>query len=357
MPQVQPWKAPSVEFLEYSDNGTHVHAAADLLYAYEWEWTPPWPTISQYPSAPWEQELSDPRDLGWPDNPAWLPNTAYAIGDIVNEVGDLYIATAAGTSGAGGVTAPCLYQGKVVHQRHRPKTHRLEYKVFSMYLDLDELPSLDRSLRLFGYNRRSLFSFLDRDHGTGDGGDLKRHVLCHLREAGIAGADGPIHLLCYPRVLGYVFNPLSVFYCYDKGERLRAIIYEVNNTHGERHSYVVPVDPGEARIRHCCDKVFFVSPFLPMDCRYRFHINRPEERLRLFIHETHQGQPILDAWFTGERKVLTDRTLAAIAVTIPLLTFKIMLGIHWEALKLWRKGLPIFGHQSAPKYDVSYIEK
>jgi len=256
------------------------------------------------------------------------------------------------------VTASCLYLGKVVHQRHRPKKHRLEYKVFSVLLDLDELPELDRSLRSFGYNRRALFSFLDSDHGAGDGSDLKRHVLGLLRDAGVASdADGPIRLLCYPRVLGYVFNPLSVFYCYDEAEHLRAIVYEVNNTHGERHSYVVPVTQEQLSIRHSCDKVFFVSPFLPMDCRYRFHINQPDEQLRLFIHETHQGLPILDAWFTGRRETLSDRTLLKTALRIPLLTFKVIVGIHWEAVKLWRKGLPIFKHPAAPKYGVSVIEK
>lgn len=250
-----------------------------------------------------------------------------------------------------------LYVGKVVHQRHRPRTHRLEYKVFSLLLDLDELGELDRSLRLFGHNRRALFSLLDRDHGTGDGGDLKRHVRGHLRDAGITDADGPIRLLCYPRVLGHVFNPLSVFYCHDRDGHLKAVVYEVNNTHGERHSYVIPVTADRTSIRHACDKVFFVSPFLPMDCRYRFHITQPGRCVRLFIHETHQGLPILDAWFTGRREPLTDRTLLRAALRIPFLSLKVIWGIHWEALKLWRKGLSVFGHPPAPRYGVSYIDK
>lgn len=254
------------------------------------------------------------------------------------------------------MTASALYIGKVVHQRHRPKTHRLAYRVFSLLLDLDELDELDRSLRLFGHNRWALFSLLDRDHGAGDGGDLKHYIQEHLSNAGITDADGPIRLLCYPRVLRYVFNPLSVFYCHDRDERLKAVVYEVSNTHGERHSYVIPVSADRPPIRHACDKVFFVSPFIPMDCRYRFHINKPEKRLHLFIHETHQGLPILDAWFTGRREALTDGTLLQSALSIPLLTLKILIGIHWEALKLWRKGLPIFSHPPAPKYGVSYIE-
>ena len=254
------------------------------------------------------------------------------------------------------MTHSALYGGKVVHQRHRPKTHRLEYKVFSLLLDLDELPKLDESLRLFGHNRRALFSLLDRDHGTGDGSDLRNHIREHLGDAGITGADGPIRLLCYPRVLGYVFNPLSVFYCYDKNDQLKAVVYEVNNTHGERHSYVIPIAADSRPVRHSCDKVLFVSPFMPMDCSYRFHINRPEQRLHLFIHETQQGIPILDAWFTGRREPLTDRTLLRSALKIPLLSLKIIIGIHWEAAKLWSKGLPIFRHPPAPKYGVSYVK-
>jgi len=250
-----------------------------------------------------------------------------------------------------------LYLGKVVHQRHRPKTHRLEYRVFSFYLDLDELEQLNRGLRLFGHNRAALFSLLDRDHGSGSGGDLKAHVREHLRAAGITGADGPIRLLCYPRVLGYVFNPLSVFYCHDREQRLKAVIYEVNNTHGERHSYVIPVSEDQTPIRHACDKVFFVSPFMPMDCRYRFHINRPGRDLQLFIHETHQGQPLLDAWFTGKRQTLDDRTLLRVALRIPFLTLKVLFGIHWEAWKLWRKGVPFFRHPATPKYAASHIDE
>ena len=255
------------------------------------------------------------------------------------------------------MSGSALYMGKVVHQLHRPRTHRLEYRVYSLLLDLDELAFLDRSLRLFGHNRFALLSLLDRDHGKGDGGNLIQQVRELLEQAGIGDADGPIRLLCYPRILGHVFNPLSVFYCHDRDGRLRAVIYEVNNTHGERHSYVMAVTGDQEPIRHACDKVFFVSPFLPMDCRYRFHLNRPGEQLRLFIHETHEDESILDAWFTGQRRGLSDRNLLLAALQIPLLTLKVVLGIHWEALKLWRKGLNIFKHPSTPKYGVSIVKQ
>lgn len=248
-----------------------------------------------------------------------------------------------------------LYVGKVVHQRHTAPNHRLEYRVFSLLIDLDECESLDRSLRLFSYNRFGLFSLLDRDHGLGDGSDLRAYVRGRLADAGIEDAGASIRLLCYPRVLGYVFNPLSVFYCYGKDGSLRAVIYEVGNTFGERHSYIIPVEPSGRMMRHACDKVFYVSPFLPMDCRYRFHINAPDEQLRLFIHETRDGEPVLDAWFNGERRALDERGLIRVAFSIPLLTLKVIAGIHWEAFWLWRKGARFHKHPPTPKHGVTII--
>jgi DUF1365 family protein len=248
-----------------------------------------------------------------------------------------------------------LYVGKVGHQRHGPRRHRLDYRVFSMLMDLDELPELDRRLRLFGHNRLALLSLYDRDHGPGDGSALAPYVRGLLAQAGIGDADGSIRLLCYPRLLGYVFNPLSVYYCYRKDGRLRALIYEVNNTFGERHSYLIPVDDDSGVIRQSCEKTMYVSPFLPMDCTYHFRVRRPGDRLSLAIHETQGGQPILDAWFTGEQRPLTDASLLKATLSIPLMTFKVVVGIHWEAFKLWRKGVPLFRHDPAPRRAISVI--
>ncbi len=251
----------------------------------------------------------------------------------------------------------CLYTGTVAHVRHQPKAHRLQYRVFALWLDLDELDSLDKRLRLFSHNRPALFSLHDKDHGERSG-CLKAHVSKLLMQHGIGDPGGPVRLMCYPRVMGYVFNPLSVYYCYDRDEQLKAVIYEVNNTHGERHAYVIPVtDHHGRRIRQSCDKVFFVSPFMPPDCRYRFHLNRPDEQLQLFIHETHRDRPILDAWFNGRRQEINDAALLKAAISIPWLSLKVILGIHWEALKLLLKGLPIYRHPDTPSYSVSYIDE
>jgi len=255
------------------------------------------------------------------------------------------------------MSASALYIGSVGHQRHGSRPHRLTYRVFSMLIDLDEMPALDAGLRLFAHNRGGLFSLLDRDHGQGDGRDLKSYVREQLAAAGIQDVDGPVRLLCYPRILGYVFNPLSTYYCFRRDGSVGAMMYEVSNTHGERHCYLIPVDDQKCLIRQTCRKEFFVSPFLPMDCEYHFRVRPPGERVSVVIHQTRDDDPLLDAWFTGRRIPLTDANLLRVAVQMPLMTLKVIFGIHWEAFKLWRKGLPLFRHQAAPARAVTLLPK
>ena len=235
----------------------------------------------------------------------------------------------------------CLYHARVMHKRLRPFVHRFDYRVFTLLLDIDELPDLDRRLRGFSYNRANLLSFWDRDHGPRDGTPLRPWIEGHLARAGIDIAGGPVRLLCFPRLLGYVFNPLSIWFCNHPTQGLQAILYEVRNTFGESHSYLIPVaaDQRDGRpIVQACDKRFYVSPFIEMESDYRFRLREPDERLSVLIRQAVREGEILLATMTGRRVPLTATSLLRAAIAFPLMTQKVIVAIHWQALRLWLKG-------------------
>lgn len=235
----------------------------------------------------------------------------------------------------------CIYDGIVSHERFRPFSHRFEYAVFSVFLDIDALPDTAGRLKLFTYNGNGLFAFFDRDHGPRDGSPLRPWVERELRDNGISTTPARIFIHCFPRFLGYVFNPLSIYFCYDLENRLQAVVYEVKNTFGDQHCYVFATDipPGQHMIPdHGTNKGFYVSPFIEMACRYDFRMRLPGKKFALRIHQTAEGEDMLLAIQHGRRRVLSDRMLARMMVKIPFLTLKVIAGIHWEALKLWLKG-------------------
>ncbi|MBI1245238.1 MAG: DUF1365 family protein [Alphaproteobacteria bacterium] len=237
--------------------------------------------------------------------------------------------------------ATSLYFGNVMHARLRPFRHRFVYGVFSILVDLDELPELDRRSRLFGYNRARLFSFHDEDHGARDGSPAAAWVRARLAAAGLAGAGERIFALCFPRVLGSVFNPLTVYFAYAADGRLGAMLYEVKNTFGEQHGYLIPVASGRtagAPVVQRAAKRFHVSPFIGMAAIYRFRVDEPEDRLAILIREDTPEGELLVASQTGRRRPWSDRTLLQAFFRYPLLTAKIVGAIHWEALRLWLKG-------------------
>lgn len=249
-----------------------------------------------------------------------------------------------------------LYIGEVMHHRLRPRPHRFVYRTFSLLVDLDELPALDRRLRLFAYNRPGLFSFRDRDHGAADGSAPRAWVEAALAKAGLAGASARIELLCFPRILGYAFNPLSLYFCRRSDGVLGAVIYAVRNTFGERHAYLIAVDPAEAAagpVRQSCAKAFYVSPFVPMEAGYRFRLTPPGDRFALAIRESDAEGDLLVATQTARRVPLTDGTLARALVSHPLMALKVIGGIHWEALRLWLKGTALQPRPEAPPPAVS----
>jgi uncharacterized protein len=233
-----------------------------------------------------------------------------------------------------------LFVGRVVHERLQPARHRLSYRVFMGLFDLDELTELDACCRGFGYNRRALISFYDRDHGDGTGAPLRSQIEAKLVDAGFTDcAGGPIQLLAMPRVLGYVFNPLSVYFCHAPGGELRAVVHEVNNTFGGRHFYVLPADAETGDlVRQSCEKRFRVSPFLPDEgLRYQFSIRPPGDTVKVAIAVQRAGQALMTASFKGVRRPFTAAGLAKAWLTHPLLTYEVIAGIHWEALLIWLK--------------------
>lgn len=236
-----------------------------------------------------------------------------------------------------------LYAGGVVHQRLRPRRHRLERKVFWLLLDLSELDGLDLGLRWFSRNRWNLFSFLDRDHGDGSDRPLRAQVEARLAAIGVDLAGGAIRLLTMPRVLGYVFNPISVYYCHAADGRLAALSYEVTSTFGERRWYDLAVasDGADSVFRQTCAKTLYVSPFMEMEMRYRFRGGAPGERVGLTVGCDDARGPMLIASLWGDRRPLTDRVLARAALAFPLMTLNVVASIHWEALRLWLKGVPV----------------
>lgn len=252
-----------------------------------------------------------------------------------------------------------LYTGKVTHRRFRPREHRLDYRVFWCLLDLDEIDRLDGSLRLFARNRFSLFSFHDRDHGAGTREPLRAQVEAHLARAGIDLEGGPIRLLSMPRVLGYVFNPISVYFCHRPSGAIAAIIYEVTNTFGERHSYLIPVDPETASqrvaIRQSARKELYVSPFIDMDITYDFRVLEPDETVSLVVRGSDAEGLVISASMVGTRSELTDGAVFRAAATHPLLTLKVVGGIHFEALKLWLKGVRLTPRPAPPEWPVTIV--
>lgn len=237
-----------------------------------------------------------------------------------------------------------LYLGHVAHQR--PGKHKLRYSVFMLSIDLEELNALDSRLRLFSHNRFNLLSLHDCDHAGQRRAPIRPQIEEKLRAAGIGGDYGRIVLLTMPRLFNYVFNPISVYFCYDLQGRVTALVHEVSNTFGERHFYVLPPDPaGGANIAQSCDKAFFVSPFLEGGLHYEFRIIPPDETAGVSIVVRRGADVALTASFSGRRRPLSDLTLLRAWAGNPLMTFKVIAGIHWEALQMWLKGVRFIGRR------------
>ncbi|RYG11149.1 MAG: DUF1365 domain-containing protein, partial [Caulobacteraceae bacterium] len=238
------------------------------------------------------------------------------------------------------------YSGTVFHRRLKPRAHSLKYRIFMLLIDLDEAEGLTRRLRWLRSGRFGLMSFREKDFGDRSDMPLKAQIGLRLAEANLAGG-GPIRLLTMPRILGYGFNPLSVFFCHARNGQLSAILYEVSNTFGQRHAYLMPVAESDGPVRQAVDKAFHVSPFMDMDLLYRFSVAPPVgaegESTTVNIAVDDAEGPLLLTGFTGQRQSMTDANLLKAWFGHPLLTLKVIAGIHWEAVKLMLKGLRLRG--------------
>ena len=232
-----------------------------------------------------------------------------------------------------------IYTGNVVHKRFKPKIHYFKYKVFSLLIDLSEINLLDQNLKIFSYNKFNIVSFYDKDHGARNGSSIKDWVISNLKKNKIDTENIQIKLLCYPRIFGYVFNPLSVFYIYDRSSNLISILYEVKNTFGEQHTYVFKTEINHNLIQHTCKKKFHVSPFIEMDCTYFFRLLKPGNKISVIIDQNDNNGKILYASQDGVRSEINNINFIKSYLKHPLMTFKIIFAIHYEAFKLWSKGI------------------
>jgi hypothetical protein len=245
-----------------------------------------------------------------------------------------------------------LYIGRTTHARFKPRPHKFRYSVFQILVDVDRMGEAFAGLRTLGLGRFGLFSFASRDHGARDNQPLRAWVEAKLADAKVPATAARIKLLCFPRVLGFVFNPISIFFVYDADERLEVVIYEVNNTFGQTHAYVTPAT-GQGDERQEAEKVFFVSPFYGVEGGYRFRLSPPTDSFDLVICKHQAGKTDFVATLNAERRDLTDAALMRLFFGMPLMTLGVVVAIHWEALRLWFKGAHFYHRPPGPRAGVS----
>lgn len=248
-----------------------------------------------------------------------------------------------------------IYRGEVVHKRLHPVEHKLNYKVFSLSLDVDEIEITANRLKLFSLNRFNLFSIKSKHHGYRDDRSLSTFAWDQVEKAGLGDTVKHISVLFYPRILGFAFNPLTLYSCMDAAGEPHLMIYEVRNTFGEDLTYILPAGPKHGQTyTHKTDKRFYVSPFNQVEGTYSFHVANADNDLTVGVAlKTNEG-PILRTHFRATATPLTDTGLLKVFFAYPLMTLKVVAGIHWEALKLWRKGMRLQTRPEPPKPRILF---
>jgi DUF1365 family protein len=247
-----------------------------------------------------------------------------------------------------------LYFGTVMHSRLRPRRNRFVYRVFFLRFRLDEIERLPRAL--FSLDRWNLFSFHRRDHGPRDGSELLPWVRDLLKREGVEAADGAVWLQAFPRVLGYVFNPVSFWLCEDRDARLRAVLCEVNNTFREHHFYLVAhadgraIEPADQLVAR---KVFHVSPFFSVHGSYRFRFDVTSAQSAVRIDHFDADGPLLATGVRGQSRELTARNLLRAFIVYPWMTLGVILRIHYQALRLWLTGVRYHTKPTPPLQETT----
>jgi len=252
-----------------------------------------------------------------------------------------------------------LFFNTVIHQRLLPFKYKFKYSLISFYVDYDELKSLDTSISFFSYNKFNIFSFYEKDHGYRDHRPLKQFVTDILSKNSIKYDNLKFSVLCFPRILGYVFNPLSVIFCFEQ-ETLIAILYEVKNTSNEQHTYCFASKDSLTKTlyQHHCKKKFYVSPFIEMDYYYKFSTQTPSNKLSILIEQFNtKGEKVFFASQIGKKTYFTSATILKSFFKNPLMTFRVIFGIHYQALKIFFKGGKYYFRKKKPIDTTSFEGK
>lgn len=253
------------------------------------------------------------------------------------------------------LTEPAFYFGTLRHRRFEPRRHEFTYRLFMAFLDIDRIPELVRISRFLGYNRWNWAAFDERDHFGDPSLPLRERLRRDAAGHRLTLPDGPVFLLTHLRYLGYNFNPISLFYCCDSAGRLDLILAEVSNTFGERHSYWLHPGnqtPGANAHHHRVPKQMHVSPFMDMALDYRFTLTEPAERLTAHMNTLAGERSTFDATLSLERRPWSAGSLHRALLAHPWMTAKVIGAIHWEALRLWIKGVPVYTHPARRRQDA-----